>query len=193
MRIPSALPACAALLAACSLAGCAKNLAPKDWLPLAIDAQSDGHGGWISLRVQGATPRMVHQGELLAVSADSIFELEDSTCVGLATAQVADATLMGYDSNKGLVGLWTAAGTLSTASHGWGLVLSAPVWLITGITSTAAQSRAPRLRFKSANWQQARAFARFPQGFTQGLDRSSLRPKNPPFDSGRASRRGRER
>jgi hypothetical protein len=193
MRIPSALPAWAALLAACCAAGCASRLAPKDWLPLAVDAQSDAHGGWISLEVKGPSATTVHQGELLAVSADSIFVLEDSTCFGVPTAQVAEATLMGYDSDKGKLGLWTFAGTLSTASHGWGLILSAPVWLITGITGTAVQSHAPQMKLRSSSWARARAYARFPQGLPDGLDRSSLRPKDPPIGSEWASHGGRKR
>lgn len=180
MRIPSACRAWAALLAACCVAGCASRLAPKGWLPIAVDAQSEAHGGWIALRLSGPSPMAVHQGELLAVSADSIFVLEDSTCLGVPAARVADATLMGYDSNKGMLGFWTFGGTLSTASHGWGLIISAPVWLITGITATASQSHAPQMKFKSASWARARAYARFPQGFPAGLDRSSLRPKPPP-------------
>ncbi len=177
MLVPSARSAWAALLAGWCLAGCASSTAPRGWLPQAVEAQSAAHGGWLSLRVNGGSRGAVHEGELLAIQADSIFILEHGTCFGLPTAQVVKATLTAYDANTRLLAIWTLGGTLSTASHGVGLILSAPVWIIAGTAATASQSRAPQTTFTPATWEKTRAYARFPQGLPEGLDRSSLRSK----------------
>ena len=177
MRVHSARLACAVLIAGGALAGCARSTAPKGWLPQAVDAQSEAHGGWLSFQVKGGRRGTVHEGELLAIQADSIFILERGAWFGLPTSQVAKATLMAYDANTGPLALWTLGGTLSTASHGLVLIFSAPIWILSGTAATASQSRAPRTTFTPATWERARAYARFPQGMPEGLDRSSFRPK----------------
>ena len=177
MRGPRARPVAGALLAACCLVGCAGSSAPRGWLPTAVEAQREAHGGWASLQVRGESRRAVHEGELLAIQADSVFILEREACIGLPTAKVVDATVMGYDSNKGPLARWTLMGTLTTPSHGYFLILSAPVWIITGSILTGMQSRVSQAALTSANWERARAYARFPQGLPPGLDRASLRPK----------------
>jgi hypothetical protein len=177
MRVPSARSAWVVVLAAWCLSGCASSTAPKGWLPKAVEAQSAAHGGWLSLKVKDGSRGTVHEGELLAIQADSIFILEHGACFGLPTGQVSEAKLMGYDANKGPLAAWTLFGTLSTASHGAFLIISAPVWVIAGTGATASQSRAPQTIVTPATWETARAYARFPQGLPEGLDRSSLRPK----------------
>lgn len=170
--------ACAAwaiLLAGVSLAGCAKSTAPRGWLPRPVDAQKVAHGGWITLQ-RGDSRGTFHHGELLAVHADSVFVLED-VCVGFPRSQVVKATLMGYGPNTGPLTAWTVFGTLSTVSHGVYLILSAPVWILVGSSATVSQSRAPQMNLMPATWDAARAYARFPQGLPEGLDRSSLRMK----------------
>ena len=167
---------CAVLLAGFSLAGCAKSTAPRGWLPRPMDAQKVAHGGWISLQ-KGDSRGNFHHGELLAVHADTVFVLEDDMCVGFPKSQVAKATLMGYDSDTGPLAAWTLAGTLSTASHGVYLILSAPVWILVGSSATVSQSHAPQMVLTPGTWNAARAYARFPQGLPEGLDRTSLRSK----------------
>lgn len=177
MRIPSRRSAWAALVAGSCLAGCASSTAPKGWLPRAVDAQSAAHGGWLSLRVTGGSRGTIHEGELLAIQADSVFILERGACLGMPIAQVAAATLTAYDADTGLLALWTLIGTLSTASHGAGLILSAPVWIVAGSVARASDFHASQRTLTPATWEGGRAYARFPQGLPEGLDRSSLRPK----------------
>ncbi|HKQ56499.1 MAG TPA: hypothetical protein VJY35_01410 [Candidatus Eisenbacteria bacterium] len=179
MPIHSSRWACAALLAGCCLAGCAKSTAPKGWLSPAVDAQRAAHGGWLSLQMKGDSRRANHEGELLAIQADSVYMLEHGACIALPTAHVIEATLTAYEANSGLLAGWTLAGTLSTASHGAWLLLSAPVWIITGAVQSASESRAARTTIRSSNWEDARPYARFPQGLPEGLDRASLRSKEP--------------
>lgn len=167
-------------LAASCLAGCAASTAPTGWLPRPVDAQKLAYGGWLTLQLRGDSPGVRHEGELLAIQSDSVFIIENEACWGAPTAQVAKASLVSYDSQHDRLGLWTLGGTLSTASHGVGLILTAPVWVLVGAGATSSQSRAPMMQIRGpGTWREARAFARFPQGMAEGLERGALRPKPP--------------
>lgn len=183
MHVPSARSTWSALLAVWCVAGCASSTAPKGWLPKATEAQSATHGGWLSFRLNGGA---VHEGEFLGIqrdlqhrrpAADSIFILERGAWFGVATTEVASATLWAYDANYGPLAAWAILGTLSTPSHGVGMVISAPVWIVVGTAAASSQSHAPRMTLTPGTWESARAYARFPQGLPPGLDRSSVRPK----------------
>lgn len=59
---------------------------------------------------------------------------------------------------------------MSTLSHGFGLALTGPVWLLSGTLAARADSRAPLITVNSpARWVQAQAYARFPGGLPEGL------------------------
>jgi hypothetical protein len=124
---------------------------------------------------KGRTKLQAH-GELLAVHADSLFVLSANSLTAIPTAKTKKATLTVYDANVGPLVAWSVLGTLSTASHGAGLIISAPVWIIAGIAATSAQSHAPRITFPRKSWKEFRMYARFPTGLPPGLDRRSLRP-----------------
>src|SRR6187549_2254958 len=96
--------------------GCAHSGAPAHWLPAAVEAQAETHGGWVVVHLKDRSER---RGELLAVDADSVFVLADSTCVALASADMAHAVVTGYDAQAGTLRIWTTLGALSTLSHGY--------------------------------------------------------------------------
>ena len=152
--------------------GCAHSGAPAQWLPRAVDAAAETHGGWAVVHMKD---RSRHAGELLALDADSAFVLEEGACVGLASVAIAHAVVTGYDSEAGKLGGWTALGAVSTLSHGYVSVVTLPTWLIVGGAMTSLQSHAGRVDV--ATWERARMYARFPQGLPPGIDRASLRPK----------------
>ena len=154
------------------LSGCAHSGAPAHWLPHASAAAIETHGGWVVVHLKD---RSEHAGELLAVDADSVFVLEGDRFLALASVDLSRAVVTGYDAQAGKLGGWTAMGAISTFSHGYGLVVSLPTWVILGGTMTALQSHAGRVDI--ATWETARAYARFPQGLPAGLDRATLRQK----------------
>jgi hypothetical protein len=82
--------------------------------------------------------------------------------------------LTGYDSKASGLAAWSVLGTLSTASHGVGLVLTAPIWVIAGVASTAKQTRAGHLVYPRRTASAFGAYARFPQGLPAGIDRAAL-------------------
>ncbi len=179
------------------LVGCAARHAPRGWLPYAQEAQREAFGGWIHLEF-GAPPEFGAArdprdvvGELIAISDDSVFVLSGRTLTARALDSVPRATLEAYDSRSGDVAQMTLGGTLATFTHGFGLVLTAPLWIIMGTASSASLSRQGRLTVDGtadsaskrrggrpgwgrASWKDLRLYARFPQGLPPGLDRAQL-------------------
>jgi len=168
------------LLAGVFLGGCAHSSAPEGFLLTAENEQEDAFGGWIELEIYSSSERVL-EGELIAVDGDSLFVLEKPRgwkLVALHGTDVREATLRGYDPQTGKYSKWTLLGTLSTASHGFGLMLlTAPVWIIGGSTATAAQSHIADFEYRDGDVVDMRKFARFPAGMPEGLKRSKLRPR----------------
>ncbi len=157
--------------------GCASTTAPPKWLSLPQETQRLAYGGWISINYQNnRLPSEVH-GELIAVHPDSVFVLVPNNLLGIPTAQIAKAKLTAFAANTAPLALWSILGTLSTLSHGVGLIISAPVWIISGTAATSAQSYTPQLSFPKKSWNEFRPFARFPNGLPPGFERRTLRPK----------------
>lgn len=155
-------------------AGCYQSSAPPRWLPSAVEAQRDAFGSWITVQGQPKTAALA-QGELIAVDIDSIHLLADGRLVSLARAAFCCAEVTAYRMDLSELQVWAVLGTVSTISHGFGLVLTAPLWAITGTLATSSASYAPRIL--STDPIVLRAFARFPQGFPPGFDRTTLRSK----------------
>ena len=161
-----------ALVAA--LAGCYQSTAPPRWLATPVDAQREAFGSWIRVHGESNAPPLA-EGELIAVDADSIHVLADNRLVSLARQPLCCAELTAFQTDLADLQYWTALGTVSTLSHGFVLIASAPSWLLAGTLATASASRASRVA--STNPAALRPFARFPQGIPPGLDRTTIRPK----------------
>ena len=154
-------------------AGCASNTAPGGWLPTAVEATHDGFGSWVEVGMRGEK-RNIH-GELIAVSADRLTVLSGGQLVGIHMTNITLIKVTSFQSQQEVIGWWAFFGFLSTASHGFGLALSAPAWIITGTVSTIAASNHPQTLASPGQWTDLRKFARFPQGLPEGVD--SLRGK----------------
>jgi hypothetical protein len=76
-----------------------------------------------------------------------------------------------------MIGGWTVVGILSSASHGYYGLISAPIWLLCGLLNTAAESKSGFLLFPGSSWREMAKFARFPQGIPKDLDLQTLKPK----------------
>ena len=176
-----------ALVTAASLvSGCAVRNAPRGWVPYAQDAAREAYGGWIQLELAGQTSTPLVTGELLAVSEDSIYTLRDTVVTAVPVRSLGKATLEYYDPRSGDVGQIVLAGTLLTFTHGWWLIITAPLWIIVGTPSAAVLShdgmvnvsaddsmRAGKGR-RVPTWRDLRLHARFPQGLPAELDRTAL-------------------
>jgi hypothetical protein len=116
-----------------------------------------------------------YYGELLAVDRANVYVLPKGhgyrPAITVPVQLVEHVTVKLDDETTRTAGLgaWTFLGTLSTASHGYFLVFSAPAWLITGISTTAVSAKGTTNVPANAGeipalWQ----FARFPQGWPRG-------------------------
>lgn len=165
------------------VAACVSNPAPSGWLPPAEVAAGEAFGGWITVDTAAqrgwlaARPLTEIAGELIAVHADSVFVLSESTLVALQRARVRRATLFAYDAQVGELSTWGVLGTLSAVSNGLFFLLTGPTWIITSTIAAGSRSRAPMVSLTDqGGWEGLRLYARFPQGLPEGLDRASLRP-----------------
>jgi hypothetical protein len=170
------------LLAAAALgamaAGCFRSTAPHGWLPAAEEASYQAFGSWIRIEDRSRRPVAVTEGELIAVDRDTIHVHSFGRLVSLSRASVCCVTLTAFHLDYSLVAAWAALGTLSAVSHGFGLILTAPIWMLAGTGAASAASRAPRIQ--STDPDVLRRFARFPHGIPPSLDRATLRPKSWP-------------
>jgi hypothetical protein len=165
--------------------GCAGTGAPSGWLPNAAATQEEAHGAWISIQHSSEGEAVRTEGELIAVGDDTVFVLAtDGTAgslVAIPTSPDLTAKLGTYSPAIGGIVVWTFLGTVSTVSHGKFLILSAPVWIITGTVVGINQTRGPIERYPGDNpwdaWNELRVFARFPQGLPESVDRAMLAPK----------------
>lgn len=160
-----------ALLATAS--GCASTLAPRGYLPRAGEA-GDAKGGWIVAEVGPSEPTRQVAGELIAVERDTVFVLTESGLEALPAGRFHSAQVATYESEWGGPAAWTLLGTLSTASHGWVLVATAPAWIIVGTICTATASHAGIYRYPGMSLSEFAPFARFPQGLPSRVRSSGL-------------------
>lgn len=171
--MPSRSAGSCAWLAAVLAMACAGNTAPEGFLPTKAQAQTSAYGGWIELEVA----RQRVEGELLAVTADSVWVLTAQGVRVVPTASVTSGKLTAYQSQASAISGWTVLGVLSTASNGIVLVFTAPLWVITGTVAGSHESRAPVRTVPERRWADLAGFARFPQGMPPGVALRSLKPK----------------
>jgi hypothetical protein len=161
-------------IAAC--AACASNTAPKGWLLTTTEAQNTAYGGWIELTHSDSAEQRT-EGELIAVSADSIWVLSGSRAVVVPTTTVRNGKLTAYAAEKGNLTTWVTVGALATLSNGGFLLFTAPMWIIGGSLVVGGESRAPERKVPPLTWAELALFARFPQGIPPGLELTSLQPR----------------
>jgi hypothetical protein len=153
--------------------GCASNTAPHGWLPTAGEATHDGFGSWVEVGLRGQKRDI--DGELIAVSSDRLTVLSGGELIGIHMTNITLIKVTTFQSQHAIIGWWAFLGFLSTASHGFGLVLSGPAWIVIGSISAVAASNHPQTLAYSGQWAKLRKFARFPQGLPESVD--SLRGK----------------
>ncbi len=189
------------VVVAIGLTGCASSGARRGYLVSPADAQRETYGAWIAVDTRAAeTPAHRWRGELVAIEAESVFVHNGESLVAIPIARVKRAKIAAYHSPAAVGGGWALAGLLSTPSHGFGLLLSAPIWILTGIFTSTAMSYEPITTIQSSSrgisesidprdvelgivrepWKSfyaVRKFARFPQGLPPDIDRASLQTK----------------
>jgi len=165
---------------------CASNPDPR---PRSIEfVQRDGHGGWIVVELRGGAEL---SGELISVETAGLQVLTLTPRLGLAfvpKANIVSATLWPWETEYGRPLVWGGLGAASTISHGFLLVLSAPIWVLTATITAGIESRASQLEYPGDGWDQFSIWARFPQGLPAGLTEGDVLRQNrappPPLPTG---------
>ena len=162
---------------ACLLLGtaCVSNPAPRGILPSPDEAGRMAVGGWIEIVRSDRLGEPSLQGELLAVTDDTLYVATAGGGVAVPRSTVRDGRLFGYDPQVGSMAGAVALGTVSTISHGYFLLFTAPMWLIGGSIAARSQSRQP-VRDASGHPSALRPWARFPAGLPPGFDLAGARP-----------------
>lgn len=168
--------ACVVALTTMLFHGCATSTAPNGWLRSPSAEHRDSFGGWCDVTFTGGRGHL--GGELIAVGSDSLYVLGADQLRAVARSSIEKATLMIYAAPMRPIAAWSALGFLSSVLHGYGFLISGPVWIVVGTATTSAVSRQPQLRYPSDDsWKDLGEYARFPAGLPEELDRGSLRSR----------------
>ena len=157
------------------LSGCGRNTAPPGWHPPALVALRSSHGGWIRIEgtaASGTQSRdgLLTEGELIAVDQTAFHVLGKSGFQSVPRASVKKITLVGYGNRARTLALWSVLGGVSTLSHGFYLLFTAPTWTIGGIVASQKEKHAGVWHDEDVAFR----FARFPQGLPPGFDPNTL-------------------
>jgi hypothetical protein len=156
---------------------CATVRAPYGSVPKRLGIRTDAFGGWITLNLISNAKTV--EGELVAVSSDSVFVFEGDTLQTFPTLDITYARVVLYNNNSSGYAGWTAIGSLATVLNGYYAVFTFPLFLITGMATTIAESnRVNYFDFPSNEWEVLKKYARFPQGIPEGINTSDLRPRS---------------
>ncbi|HEX7839319.1 MAG TPA: hypothetical protein VF469_17700, partial [Kofleriaceae bacterium] len=131
----------------------------------------DGRGGWIVVTQRNGAQI---DGELIAVDPGDVRVLTATGLVLVAKPAVATARLWAWQTEHGVLGLWGTAGMLSTITHGFWLVFSAPIWFLSTTITTSVESRASIVDYPDDGWGKLSPWARFPQGLPAGVTARDL-------------------
>jgi hypothetical protein len=156
---------------------CATVQAPDGWLTDPQKAGSDVYGGWITIKLgSGDEKNTPLQGELLAISRDSLFIANVKFCA-VAASTLTSARLYAYQSHAGQMAGLVVLGMLSSVSNGLMFIITAPMWMIFGSIATSIQSYEPILSFPDVKLDRFIVYARYPQGLPSDIDRNKIRMK----------------
>lgn len=156
----------AALLVSASATGCLHNPDPR---PRSMsEVHRDARGGFAVVRVAG---QVDNQGELIAIGPEGVWVLAGRRLIRTPLERVSELNVYGYDVSIGGPAAWGLLGTLSTISHGFFLIFTAPIWLVTTIGSSSSHSRSAHERYVDdrGDLSEIAKWARFPQGMPLGV------------------------
>jgi len=147
----------------------ASSPAPVAWRRSMEDVKTVTYGAWI--HVDGRS--FVSDGELLAAEEGYLALSRDDEVTIVPSECIEKVEIAAFENTSEQTILWGVAGSLSTASHGYYLVFTLPIWLITTWGATYAHSAAGHVRVDyhqslTAKVDEIRKWARFPQGLPKG-------------------------
>lgn len=160
------------------LLGCTSVKAPVGSVPKRKQLQVDAYGGWLTLSLADSTSKSI-SGELIAVSSDSVYILTNTSTISCSIKEILSARLIFFNNQSDAFSGWTLGGSLLTISNGVYSVFSLPLMLIAGISTSAGEAkRVNYIDYPDKPWSDLTKFARFPQGLSDNIDLTTLRPRS---------------
>ncbi len=160
------------VLLAALMGACVDNPDPRH--PSIERMERQGYGSFITITTLSGQEV---SGELISVERSVIRVLRFGAGTGaltwVASTDVKSADVYEYEAEGGFAG-WTLLGTLSTVTHGFFLILSGPVWILTGSIAASVESRHIVLSYPEHGWGEIVQWSRFPQGLPPGVDEEAL-------------------
>lgn len=158
---------------------CATVKTPQNPVPKRTELETEAYGARIRLTSKNEQHFKWAAGELLCIHTDFVYVLNDAGNIEVINKkEVKTAHIVLYQTLASKYTSWALLGTLSTASHGKFMVISFPLWLISGISISRAEAqRINYLYYPETSWKEISHFARFPQGLPTGLNLNKIKPR----------------
>lgn len=167
-----------AVVALCSQA-CGPTFAPPSARRRLEQMQDNFLGSWTEVTLGGAgngTKKI--SGELIAINEGAVDVNSPPTLWHVPLGCASQIRVAAFEAPTGGVVAGGLAGTASTLSHGFFLIFSAPIWLLT-TTITAVNYNGTgeftARRGDTKKTYELRKFARFPQGVPAGFREQAAR------------------
>ena len=162
--------------------GCRPNkdiTAPEGFLPSGpVRVAKEAYGAWMVAIVNQSGTLTPVQGELITIHDDTVYILSQSQLNAMPVSAVEHAKLELHLQNALGYTLWSLAGGLSTLSHGFFLIFTAPMWVISGaVVSSNAANKPNIIHYPATGLDEFKKFSRFPQGLPAEMDFGKLEPK----------------
>lgn len=164
------------LILAALVAGGACKSNPDPRSPSTEEVQRQSLGGWVVVSSRRSGQVM---GELIAVDAGALYLLTwmpppgQRQLYAIPVPDILRVELFRYVSQSGL-GAWGILGTASTISHGFFLIFTAPIWVLSASLAAGSEAGHVAISYPSHSLAELGMWARFPQGLPPGLDARAL-------------------
>ncbi len=159
---------------------CATMRAPENWLPEPEKISEDVYGAWITLKLNNINDYYFLGGEFIGYEEKTVFLLNENGLSQIAVEEIQEAIIDLYQRETSSLTGWTVGMTLSTCSHGFGLIFTAPIWIISGIINSVIASHSGRFAKENPDddWFEAvKRYSRFPGGISKEVDLYELKLK----------------
>jgi len=105
-----------------------------------------------------------YPGELIAVTPDSLLVLGRESEMWIPKSIIIEVQISKHDLGAGRFVGWMALGVIGSLSHGWGAILTVPLWLIVGTITSITVAVTNDFTLLPDQWDELRQYSRFPQG-----------------------------
>jgi hypothetical protein len=156
------------------------------------DVQKVALGAWTRVQAKG----FVVDGELLAADENTLVLARGDHVALVPSACIETVTVAAFEGAPGQTILWGTVGSLSTATHGYFLLFTLPIWLATTGGATYGHSKAGYIeadfrKTRAPETEKVRKSPQFPQGPPPGYTGGSTYSQSGAGDSAADLRKAR--